>query len=224
MDPTRIIGHAKPPSYGPSGSQRGLINCRWGLCTLSASTKAASTPPKTSINAPAAAVAFQGPHPLAGPSVPETQKEAADPLAIYEDLRPGNQGEHAKDLWLYLKGDVEVLSDSDPIPPSGNLLRERAHLYDRVDSKGNSASSLVRRQRRLDQAQRAHSHIAHRSIIVLGRPSVFFFRQLCITCGTSWTHHRTVPMVPRTLADVGMLVCGAMAGEGLGRRAGGYKE
>jgi hypothetical protein len=81
-------------------------------------TKRASTPPKKSINAPVAAAAFQVPHPLAVPSVAETQRETADPLAIHEDLRPGNQTEHAEDLWLYLNGDVEVLSDSDSRAPA----------------------------------------------------------------------------------------------------------
>lgn len=45
-----------------------------------------------------------------------------------------------------------------------------------------------------------------------GRPSVDLVRQLVHICGTSCTHHRTVPMVPRTLAATGMEDCGAMAG------------
>lgn len=43
-----------------------------------------------------------------------------------------------------------------------------------------------------------------------GRPSVDLVRQLVHICGTSWTHHRIVPMVPRTVAATGMEDCGAM--------------
>lgn len=43
-----------------------------------------------------------------------------------------------------------------------------------------------------------------------GRPSVDLVRQLVQICGMSCTHHRTVPMVPRTLAATGMEDCGAM--------------
>lgn len=43
-----------------------------------------------------------------------------------------------------------------------------------------------------------------------GRPSVDLVRQFVHICGTSWTHHRTVPMVPRTLAATGMDDWGAM--------------
>lgn len=45
-----------------------------------------------------------------------------------------------------------------------------------------------------------------------GRPSVDLVRQLVHICGTSCTHHRTVPMVPRTLAATGMDDCGAIGG------------
>lgn len=44
-----------------------------------------------------------------------------------------------------------------------------------------------------------------------GRPSVFFCFQLYQICGNSWMHQKTVPMVPRTLAEMGMEVCGAIS-------------
>lgn len=45
-----------------------------------------------------------------------------------------------------------------------------------------------------------------------GRPSVDLVRQLVHIWGTSWTHQRTVPMVPRTVAEMGMEVWGAIVG------------
>ena len=39
--------------------------------------------------------------------------------------------------------------------------------------------------------------------MLAGNPSVFFRLQLCHICGRSWTHHKTVPIVPRTLAAIG---------------------
>lgn len=41
-----------------------------------------------------------------------------------------------------------------------------------------------------------------------GTPSVLFWRQFCHICGMSWMHHRTVPIVPRTLASRGRECCG----------------
>lgn len=49
--------------------------------------------------------------------------------------------------------------------------------------------------------------------MLAGMPSVALERQLVHICGMSWTHQRTVPIVPRTVADTGMEVCGAMSTE-----------
>lgn len=60
-----------------------------------------------------------------------------------------------------------------------------------------------------------------------GRPSVALARQLVHIWGTSWTHHRMVPMVPRTVAAAGMEACGAMVvgdNGAVGRRGGGWEE
>lgn len=45
---------------------------------------------------------------------------------------------------------------------------------------------------------------AHRNIMLAGMPSVAFERQFVHICGSSCTHHKTVPMVPRTVAATGM--------------------
>lgn len=57
-----------------------------------------------------------------------------------------------------------------------------------------------------------------------GRPSVDFVRQLVHICGTSWTHHRIVPMVPSTVAATGMVDWGAMGPCYRFPRAGGGEE
>lgn len=65
-----------------------------------------------------------------------------------------------------------------------------------------------------------HEQATHRNIIIAGSPSVSFFLQLNQICGTSWMHQKTVPIVPRTVAATGMLVCAgifACGGEFSGR-------
>lgn len=57
-----------------------------------------------------------------------------------------------------------------------------------------------------------------------GRPSVDFVRQFVHICGTSWTHHRMVPMVPRTVAATGMVDWGAMGPYAWVPRTGGGRE
>ena len=52
--------------------------------------------------------------------------------------------------------------------------------------------------------------MAHKNIMDPGKPSVDFVRQLVHICGTSWMHHRIVPIVPRTVAATGMEDWGAM--------------
>lgn len=51
-----------------------------------------------------------------------------------------------------------------------------------------------------------------------------FVRQLVHICGTSWTHHRIVPMVPRTVAATGMVDWGAMSPCYRFPRTGGGEE
>jgi len=50
-------------------------------------------------------------------------------------------------------------------------------------------------------------HATQRNIIIAGNPSVSFFFQLYHTCGKSWIHQKTVPIVPSTVAAIGMFVC-----------------
>lgn len=45
---------------------------------------------------------------------------------------------------------------------------------------------------------------AQSNIIEAGTPSVLLRRQFCHICGMSWMHHEIVPIVPKTLAAVGM--------------------
>ena len=50
----------------------------------------------------------------------------------------------------------------------------------------------------------------HRNIIRSGRPLVLFRFQFIHICGTSWMHHKTVPIVPKMLAAKGIPSCGAI--------------
>lgn len=47
---------------------------------------------------------------------------------------------------------------------------------------------------------------AQRNIMSAGRPSVLFVRWLRHTCGASWMHQNMVPMVPNTVAEIGIEV------------------
>lgn len=54
-------------------------------------------------------------------------------------------------------------------------------------------------------------HIAHSSIMLAGKPSVFFRRKLVQIWGSNWMHQQIVPMRPKMVAARGAVpVCASM--------------